>query len=69
MISNPIKENADMKQHESRDDNCKGCNSRLSECTVPHKQNFTCPCVNCIVKMMCNVICHEYMEYFRIDKD
>lgn len=35
-----------------------------------HSKDFdkipTCPCVNCIVKMICNKPCDEYSTYFQM---
>ncbi len=56
---------------------CKGCYSSVKElgvikCSVLHGMKrqpnlFTrfpmCPCVDCIVKMMCKILCQEFSEF------
>ena len=53
-------------------DDCKGCSSENSECTELYKEIdgnvYICPCVDCIVKMICKEICESYIEHFEIEE-
>lgn len=51
---------------------CEGCSinsicilktSRLDSKT---NENIKCPCMNCLLKVMCSVICKEYKDYVTI---
>lgn len=52
---------------------CKGCHScpandqKVCEAgVVPYlSETESCPCLNCIVKCMCEVTCDEFREYIR----
>jgi hypothetical protein len=43
---------------------CKGCSSLI--CDLPPKTDeHQCPCVECLVKMICDDVCDEYLKYER----
>jgi hypothetical protein len=45
-------------------DNCKGCEI-LNECKVLPKyaKDYSCPCFNCILKMMCSISCNSFNDF------
>lgn len=47
-------------------DKCKGCNNGLKVCLAKHYDHLLnqCPCRDCLVKMMCNDLCHERIEAY-----
>jgi hypothetical protein len=48
-------------------DICDGCFATTSTCPCGSEQNTTimkCPCTQCIVKMMCDVVCEEWQMYW-----
>jgi hypothetical protein len=50
---------------------CKGCeclditekNKPCSAAITPSVNNFSCPCINCLLKMFCNSRCNEFDKY------
>jgi len=47
---------------------CKGClalrySRGVISCSFSIKDGKVCPCVNCIVKTMCNIGCEEFHDY------
>ena len=47
-------------------EDCKGCatfHSQLDTECVPHHKGFDCPCINCIVKSMCEEECKSLGQY------
>jgi hypothetical protein len=48
-----------------KSNDCKGCRSIRQMCVIRQKGNdsFMCPCSSCIVKMICDIGCREYMDY------
>lgn len=59
-----------MKQEEIE---CKGCrmyNRYMSNCEIgiiPHvSKTKHCPCINCLLKMICNDACKEYQKYSKL---
>ena len=49
-------------------DECRGCTALNKEECVngcePHiSKTEHCPCINCIVKVMCNSVCEKFIEY------
>jgi hypothetical protein len=48
-------------------DNCYGCITfiRESECSYSYinNENSKCPCSQCIVKVMCENMCTDFMSY------
>lgn len=60
----------EMRYIELKHNECKGCLSLYEEtCShgfdlnTPDKK--TCPCVNCIVKIMCEEPCQKFIDYQR----
>jgi hypothetical protein len=53
-------------------ENCDGCgmNNRYTEEAVclPHNKKGSCPCTNCIVKIMCKSFCEMAADWW-IDHD
>ena len=50
------------------ENDCKGCSSIsiLTSCkggVLPHIKSGDCPCLNCLVKGMCNQICEDFKRY------
>lgn len=43
----------------------KECTSCVADCcyTPPSFGTYKCPCINCIVKMMCNTFCYDYLKF------
>jgi len=47
---------------------CKGC-PELDLCSrISIKDKMQCPCMNCIVKSMCNNACEEFQDYMNIQE-
>ncbi len=47
---------------------CKGCysKSRNNICVrMHHYKNGICPCVTCLIKVMCMEACDEYRKFWR----
>jgi len=48
-------------------DRCKGCCVSNSHCAIKNaKKEYTCPCPNCIVKMICGEACKEWSELYDV---
>ncbi len=46
---------------------CKGCISYAGECTCGIEYQIAsqiCPCASCMVKMICDATCGEWMKYY-----
>lgn len=61
---------------EERKGGCKGCmwyNLKLSECDLsitPYaSETEQCPCMNCLVKMICETECEDFQQYSSIIDD
>jgi len=42
---------------------CHGCNSYGKVCTGNDSRNIQCPCVNCLVKGVCENSCEEFESF------
>ena len=50
-------------------EDCEGCtcwNSGMDMICVPHYKELDCPCINCLIKMMCGDGCEEHETYVAI---
>lgn len=50
-------------------EDCKGCSaweSELDTHCVPHHKGFDCPCINCIIKCMCEKECKACEQYIEM---
>lgn len=46
-------------------DICKGCDIFPSYCGIRDaKEEYKCPCTNCIVKMICGEVCDEWANLY-----
>lgn len=46
---------------------CKGCYA-LGKCDVPpYHRDYICPCLECIVKVMCSTSCENHSTYVWIN--
>jgi len=50
------------------DDECRGCSALNGEKCInglkPHiSETEHCPCINCIVKVMCDNVCKKFIRY------
>ena len=56
----------------SNNEMCRGCvyykpiNERMTCKIKPIKDDKICPCVNCIVKTMCKMMCDDYRNFDRM---
>lgn len=52
----------------SNEVDCKGClhfeDPTISCKVIPRKHEAVCPCAKCLVKMVCNSECPEYIWYY-----
>jgi hypothetical protein len=45
-------------------EDCKGCIGTLHGCLyIKGVEKFKCPCVICLVKVMCEPICDDFVEF------
>jgi hypothetical protein len=47
-------------------DNCDGC---ASPCEAEDERIPTCPCIECIVKVMCETACHPWITWYLNEED
>ena len=45
------------------EDVCKGCPARPKEGYCCAVQPRKCPCINCLVKVMCTIPCDKWYDY------
>ena len=46
-----------------KDDRCRGCRSAILFCTFySMKHIHECPCINCLVKVVCKTYCGNYVN-------
>ena len=49
---------------------CEGCLYYDENCgTIPQIDNSVCPCVSCLVKMVCTHTCDEWLNYTQEHRD
>jgi hypothetical protein len=50
-------------------EDCKGCIiMRIDTSCSWFKEPLTCPCIDCLVKVMCRTSCEEFLSYANLTK-
>jgi len=39
---------------------CEGCNAQGNSCSSNYNDDFSCPCMECVVKVICTVYCEKW---------
>jgi len=43
--------------------NCEGCNAQWDNCSSHYNNDCSCPCVDCVVKVICTYYCEKWTKW------